>query len=155
MRPVPGILIFRSSATLYFANAEMYQESLGKKVRTHAHAHTHTHTHTHTHGINVFLRTPPQRAVSYIWTHHDGHRSQHFHEHKNKQATATHTHTHTHRKSNNSPPCHSFRAINSSLTNIISDILITGPTFLQFTHHDRDRHCWICHPTFFSSLFFW
>uniref|UniRef100_A0A671YTH4 Solute carrier family 26 member 6 n=1 Tax=Sparus aurata TaxID=8175 RepID=A0A671YTH4_SPAAU len=31
VRPVPGILIFRSSATLYFANAEMYQESLGKK----------------------------------------------------------------------------------------------------------------------------
>ncbi|XP_024148738.1 solute carrier family 26 member 6 [Oryzias melastigma] len=28
---VPGILIFRSSATLYFANAEMYQEALGKK----------------------------------------------------------------------------------------------------------------------------
>uniref|UniRef100_A0A671YTH8 Solute carrier family 26 member 6 n=1 Tax=Sparus aurata TaxID=8175 RepID=A0A671YTH8_SPAAU len=86
VRPVPGILIFRSSATLYFANAEMYQESLGKKVRT----HTHTHTHT---------------------------------------------------KSNNNPPCHSFSAINSSLTNIISDVLITGPTFLQFTHHDCDRHC--------------
>uniref|UniRef100_A0A671YXR5 Solute carrier family 26 member 6 n=1 Tax=Sparus aurata TaxID=8175 RepID=A0A671YXR5_SPAAU len=46
VRPVPGILIFRSSATLYFANAEMYQESLGKKVRT------HTHTHTHTEGDN-------------------------------------------------------------------------------------------------------
>uniref|UniRef100_A0A8C7XQU0 Solute carrier family 26 member 6 n=1 Tax=Oryzias sinensis TaxID=183150 RepID=A0A8C7XQU0_9TELE len=29
---LPGILIFRSSATLYFANAEMYQEALGKKV---------------------------------------------------------------------------------------------------------------------------
>uniref|UniRef100_A0A671YRD1 Solute carrier family 26 member 6 n=1 Tax=Sparus aurata TaxID=8175 RepID=A0A671YRD1_SPAAU len=43
VRPVPGILIFRSSATLYFANAEMYQESLGKKVRTHTHTHTHTH----------------------------------------------------------------------------------------------------------------
>ncbi|XP_013857216.1 solute carrier family 26 member 6 [Austrofundulus limnaeus] len=28
---VPGILIFRSSATLYFANAEMYQEALGRK----------------------------------------------------------------------------------------------------------------------------
>ncbi|KAI9531046.1 hypothetical protein NQZ68_000538 [Dissostichus eleginoides] len=28
---VPGILIFRSSATLYFANAEMYQEALGEK----------------------------------------------------------------------------------------------------------------------------
>uniref|UniRef100_A0A8C7XT60 Solute carrier family 26 member 6 n=1 Tax=Oryzias sinensis TaxID=183150 RepID=A0A8C7XT60_9TELE len=28
---LPGILIFRSSATLYFANAEMYQEALGKK----------------------------------------------------------------------------------------------------------------------------
>ncbi|XP_077457641.1 solute carrier family 26 member 6 [Stigmatopora argus] len=31
VREVPGILIFRSSATLYFANAEMYQEALGKK----------------------------------------------------------------------------------------------------------------------------
>ncbi|XP_054602323.1 solute carrier family 26 member 6 isoform X1 [Nothobranchius furzeri] len=31
VRQVPGILIFRSSATLYFANAEMYQEALGKK----------------------------------------------------------------------------------------------------------------------------
>ncbi|XP_071331340.1 solute carrier family 26 member 6 [Trachinotus anak] len=28
---VPGILIFRSSATLYFANAEMYQDALGDK----------------------------------------------------------------------------------------------------------------------------
>ncbi|XP_031142366.1 solute carrier family 26 member 6 isoform X2 [Sander lucioperca] len=28
---VPGILIFRSSATIYFANAEMYQEALGEK----------------------------------------------------------------------------------------------------------------------------
>ncbi|XP_042348506.1 LOW QUALITY PROTEIN: solute carrier family 26 member 6 [Plectropomus leopardus] len=31
VRQVPGILIFRSSATLYFANAEMYQETLGEK----------------------------------------------------------------------------------------------------------------------------
>ncbi|XP_037540886.1 solute carrier family 26 member 6 [Nematolebias whitei] len=31
VKQVPGILIFRSSATLYFANAEMYQEALGKK----------------------------------------------------------------------------------------------------------------------------
>ncbi|XP_037628927.1 solute carrier family 26 member 6 isoform X2 [Sebastes umbrosus] len=31
VKPVPGILIFRSSATLYFANAEMYQEALGEK----------------------------------------------------------------------------------------------------------------------------
>uniref|UniRef100_A0A8D3E708 SLC26A/SulP transporter domain-containing protein n=1 Tax=Scophthalmus maximus TaxID=52904 RepID=A0A8D3E708_SCOMX len=28
---VPGILVFRSSATLYFANAEMYQDAVGKK----------------------------------------------------------------------------------------------------------------------------
>ncbi|MEQ2219616.1 hypothetical protein XENOCAPTIV_020835, partial [Xenoophorus captivus] len=33
-KQVPGILIFRSSATLYFANAEMYQEALGEKVTT-------------------------------------------------------------------------------------------------------------------------
>ncbi|XP_061689023.1 solute carrier family 26 member 6 isoform X1 [Syngnathoides biaculeatus] len=31
VRDVPGILIFRSSATLYFANAEMYQDALGRK----------------------------------------------------------------------------------------------------------------------------
>ncbi|KAM6924622.1 solute carrier family 26 member 6 isoform 2-T2 [Xenentodon cancila] len=31
VKQVPGVLIFRSSATLYFANAEMYQEALGKK----------------------------------------------------------------------------------------------------------------------------
>ncbi|XP_029362821.1 solute carrier family 26 member 6 [Echeneis naucrates] len=31
VNPVPGILIFRSSATLYFANAEMYQDALGEK----------------------------------------------------------------------------------------------------------------------------
>ncbi|KAM6983046.1 LOW QUALITY PROTEIN: solute carrier family 26 member 6 [Tautogolabrus adspersus] len=31
VRKVPGMLIFRSSATLYFANAEMYQEALGRK----------------------------------------------------------------------------------------------------------------------------
>uniref|UniRef100_A0A3Q2UZH7 Solute carrier family 26 member 6 n=1 Tax=Haplochromis burtoni TaxID=8153 RepID=A0A3Q2UZH7_HAPBU len=31
VRRVPGILIFRSSATLYFANAEMYQEALNSK----------------------------------------------------------------------------------------------------------------------------
>uniref|UniRef100_A0A672FX40 STAS domain-containing protein n=1 Tax=Salarias fasciatus TaxID=181472 RepID=A0A672FX40_SALFA len=34
VRQVPGILIFRSSATLYFANAEMYQDALGEKVKT-------------------------------------------------------------------------------------------------------------------------
>ncbi|GAA6229699.1 solute carrier family 26 member 6-like [Lates japonicus] len=31
VRQVPGIFIFRSSATLYFANAEMYQDALGEK----------------------------------------------------------------------------------------------------------------------------
>uniref|UniRef100_A0A8D3DJX3 SLC26A/SulP transporter domain-containing protein n=1 Tax=Scophthalmus maximus TaxID=52904 RepID=A0A8D3DJX3_SCOMX len=31
VRQVPGILVFRSSATLYFANAEMYQDAVGKK----------------------------------------------------------------------------------------------------------------------------
>ncbi|XP_053280654.1 solute carrier family 26 member 6 [Pleuronectes platessa] len=33
VRQVQGILIFRSSATLYFANAEMYQDALGKKIQ--------------------------------------------------------------------------------------------------------------------------
>lgn len=40
MREVPGILIFRSSATLYFANAEMYQDALDKKVSAYRHTHT-------------------------------------------------------------------------------------------------------------------
>uniref|UniRef100_A0A7N6B3R0 SLC26A/SulP transporter domain-containing protein n=1 Tax=Anabas testudineus TaxID=64144 RepID=A0A7N6B3R0_ANATE len=31
VKQVPGIFIFRSSATIYFANAEMYQDALGKK----------------------------------------------------------------------------------------------------------------------------
>ncbi|XP_054646049.1 solute carrier family 26 member 6 [Dunckerocampus dactyliophorus] len=31
VKELPGILIFRSSATLYFANAEMYQDALGEK----------------------------------------------------------------------------------------------------------------------------
>uniref|UniRef100_A0A7N6AMR6 SLC26A/SulP transporter domain-containing protein n=1 Tax=Anabas testudineus TaxID=64144 RepID=A0A7N6AMR6_ANATE len=35
---VPGIFIFRSSATIYFANAEMYQDALGKKVKTQTYA---------------------------------------------------------------------------------------------------------------------
>lgn len=32
VKQVPEVLIFRSSATLYFANAEMYQEALGRKT---------------------------------------------------------------------------------------------------------------------------
>lgn len=32
VREVPGITIFRSSATMYFANAELYLEALKKKV---------------------------------------------------------------------------------------------------------------------------
>ncbi|XP_044067511.1 solute carrier family 26 member 6 isoform X2 [Siniperca chuatsi] len=38
VRQVPGILIFRSSATLYFANAEMYQNALGEKKNPQAKA---------------------------------------------------------------------------------------------------------------------
>lgn len=34
---MPGISIFHSSATIYFANAEMYQDALGRKVKTHTH----------------------------------------------------------------------------------------------------------------------
>lgn len=33
VREVPGITIFRSSATMYFANAELYLEALKKKVK--------------------------------------------------------------------------------------------------------------------------
>uniref|UniRef100_A0A3B3ZKV7 STAS domain-containing protein n=1 Tax=Periophthalmus magnuspinnatus TaxID=409849 RepID=A0A3B3ZKV7_9GOBI len=32
VKPVPDVVVFRSSATLYFANAEMYQEALGRKT---------------------------------------------------------------------------------------------------------------------------
>ena len=32
VREVPGITIFRSSATVYFANAELYLEALKQKV---------------------------------------------------------------------------------------------------------------------------
>ncbi|KAJ3586793.1 hypothetical protein NHX12_013185 [Muraenolepis orangiensis] len=32
VKPVPGVVIFRSSATLYFANAEMYQDALAEKT---------------------------------------------------------------------------------------------------------------------------
>lgn len=32
VREVPGITIFRSSATIYFANAELYLEALKQKV---------------------------------------------------------------------------------------------------------------------------
>uniref|UniRef100_A0A8C6SCU2 Solute carrier family 26 member 6 n=1 Tax=Neogobius melanostomus TaxID=47308 RepID=A0A8C6SCU2_9GOBI len=34
VKKVPDVVVFRSSATLYFANAEMYQEALGRKVLT-------------------------------------------------------------------------------------------------------------------------
>uniref|UniRef100_A0A8D3E0R3 SLC26A/SulP transporter domain-containing protein n=1 Tax=Scophthalmus maximus TaxID=52904 RepID=A0A8D3E0R3_SCOMX len=61
VRQVPGILVFRSSATLYFANAEMYQDAVGKKVRT-----THTHTHTYTHRIKnkPTPSTVPRQKIS-------------------------------------------------------------------------------------------
>lgn len=32
VKPVPDVVVFRSSATLYFANAEMYQEALAQKT---------------------------------------------------------------------------------------------------------------------------
>lgn len=32
-KEVPGVKIFRSSATIYFANAELYSDSLKQKVR--------------------------------------------------------------------------------------------------------------------------
>lgn len=34
VQEVPGITIFRSSATVYFANAELYLEALKEKVET-------------------------------------------------------------------------------------------------------------------------
>lgn len=32
-KEVPGVKVFRSSATMYFANAELYSDSLKEKVR--------------------------------------------------------------------------------------------------------------------------
>lgn len=32
-KEVPGVKVFRSSATMYFANAELYSDSLKQKVR--------------------------------------------------------------------------------------------------------------------------
>lgn len=46
----------------------------------------------------------------------------------NIHSTATHTRT-GRNHSNNNPSCHNFHAINSSLTNIISDTLITTQHF--------------------------
>uniref|UniRef100_A0A673G6L7 Solute carrier family 26 member 6-like n=1 Tax=Sinocyclocheilus rhinocerous TaxID=307959 RepID=A0A673G6L7_9TELE len=43
VKEIPGIMIFRSSATLYFANAEMYIDALYEKVDTHKH-HTHIYS---------------------------------------------------------------------------------------------------------------
>uniref|UniRef100_A0A672KFE1 Solute carrier family 26 member 6 n=1 Tax=Sinocyclocheilus grahami TaxID=75366 RepID=A0A672KFE1_SINGR len=41
---IHGIMIFRSSATLYFANAEMYIDALYEKVDTHKQHHTHIYS---------------------------------------------------------------------------------------------------------------
>lgn len=43
VQEIPGIMIFHSSATLYFANAEMYIDALYEKVVTHKH-HTHIYS---------------------------------------------------------------------------------------------------------------
>uniref|UniRef100_A0A7N6B9I6 STAS domain-containing protein n=1 Tax=Anabas testudineus TaxID=64144 RepID=A0A7N6B9I6_ANATE len=51
VKQVPGIFIFRSSATIYFANAEMYQDALGKKVKTQTYA-LHTNREKETSGCN-------------------------------------------------------------------------------------------------------
>uniref|UniRef100_A0AAQ4RUI7 SLC26A/SulP transporter domain-containing protein n=1 Tax=Gasterosteus aculeatus aculeatus TaxID=481459 RepID=A0AAQ4RUI7_GASAC len=88
LKQVPGILIFRSSATLYFANAEIPKNSIRYR--------------------NAIVET---RAPMNIQT----------------DTTKPHTHTHTQKRkeetttSTNNPFCHSFRAINSALANIISD----------------------------------
>uniref|UniRef100_A0A8C2EYV6 Solute carrier family 26 member 6 n=1 Tax=Cyprinus carpio TaxID=7962 RepID=A0A8C2EYV6_CYPCA len=53
VKEIPGIMIFRSSATLYFANAEMYIDALYEKVDTHKHyAHIYSHTYSFTHISN-------------------------------------------------------------------------------------------------------
>lgn len=45
VKQIPGIVIFRSSATLYFANAEMYTDALYEKVHTLTEAAKHSFTH--------------------------------------------------------------------------------------------------------------
>lgn len=52
VKEIPGIMIFRSSATLYFANAEMYIDALYEKVDvqtipTHILWYIFIHTHLH------------------------------------------------------------------------------------------------------------
>ncbi len=50
VQEIPGIMIFRSSATLYFANAEMYIDALYEKVYTHKHnTHIYSQAYSFTH----------------------------------------------------------------------------------------------------------
>lgn len=49
VKEIPGIMIFRSSATLYFANAEMYIDALYEKVdmcKPYTRIHIYSHTFT-------------------------------------------------------------------------------------------------------------
>jgi len=51
VKEIPGIMIFRSSATLYFANAEMYIDALYDKVdicKPYFHTLIHIYSHTFT-----------------------------------------------------------------------------------------------------------
>jgi hypothetical protein len=41
VREIPGITIFRSSSTVYFANADLYLEALKEKVNTLDHIRIH------------------------------------------------------------------------------------------------------------------
>lgn len=50
VKEIPGIMIFRSSATLYFANAEMYIDALYEKVdicKQYSHIYSDTYLFTH------------------------------------------------------------------------------------------------------------
>lgn len=55
VKEIPDIMIFRSSATLYFANAEMYIDALYEKVDI-CNIYSHTYSFTHIY-INTIYKT--------------------------------------------------------------------------------------------------
>uniref|UniRef100_A0A8C1QSL3 Solute carrier family 26 member 6 n=1 Tax=Cyprinus carpio TaxID=7962 RepID=A0A8C1QSL3_CYPCA len=54
VKEIPGIMIFHSSATLYFANAEMYIDALYEKVDSHKHpTHIYSQAYSFTHNYSA------------------------------------------------------------------------------------------------------
>uniref|UniRef100_A0A672FVE6 STAS domain-containing protein n=1 Tax=Salarias fasciatus TaxID=181472 RepID=A0A672FVE6_SALFA len=125
VRQVPGILIFRSSATLYFANAEMYQDALGEKVKTVTQAQPSNSSTlcSNISRITMEIKLPCRAPGRIIMG---------FNAKTKIRCTRFH----------------------SSFTSIISVCLITDPTCHPFTRQPADRHCSKCHPAIFFPLFF-